>query len=194
MSPHFQKQIKALNIIFSVKERIFCIKFCDGILNFRVVVISEGNPPETLTQMNSVIRRIDLTCKLFAPVVSGFIISFASLKASAVTLACWNMVSLWLQYWLLVSVFRGIPALRESNQKRVVGTPSSNQEIAVSVSEERVICHSGICIMTEDSHWLRRNLEKILQSSFASSWRIYLEQETVLPGVALALLYFTVLR
>ncbi|KAI3920980.1 hypothetical protein MKW92_015743, partial [Papaver armeniacum] len=55
--------------------------------------------------MNSVIRRIDLSCELFAPVASGFIISFASLKASAVTFALWNILSVWLQYWLLKSVY-----------------------------------------------------------------------------------------
>lgn len=158
------------------------------------MVISEGNPPEALTQMNSVIRRIDLICKLFAPVVSGFIISFASLKASAATLACWNMVSLWLQYWLLISVFRGIPALRESNQRKMLGTPPSNQEVTVSVSEGGVISHKGSCIMIGDNSFLRRKLGRILHSSFVRSWRMYLEQEAVLPGVALALLYFTVLR
>uniref|UniRef100_A0A7C8Z423 Solute carrier family 40 member n=1 Tax=Opuntia streptacantha TaxID=393608 RepID=A0A7C8Z423_OPUST len=38
-----------------------------------VVVMSEDQPHGVLTKMNSVLRRIDLVCKLFAPVVSGFI-------------------------------------------------------------------------------------------------------------------------
>ncbi|KAF6172143.1 hypothetical protein GIB67_029561, partial [Kingdonia uniflora] len=37
--------------------------------DLRVVVISNGQPPEVLIKMNSVIRRIDLTCKLFAPIL-----------------------------------------------------------------------------------------------------------------------------
>ena len=57
--------------------------------------MSEGHPPEVLTRMNSVLRRIDLMRKLFAAVVSGIIISFVSLKASAMTLAIWNTASVW---------------------------------------------------------------------------------------------------
>ncbi|KAF5476350.1 hypothetical protein F2P56_008076 [Juglans regia] len=37
-----------------------------------VVVISEGRPPEILTKINSIIRRIDLISKLFAPNYSEF--------------------------------------------------------------------------------------------------------------------------
>ncbi|WCJ37167.1 Solute carrier family 40 member 1 [Euphorbia peplus] len=55
-----------------------------------VVVMSEGKPPGVLTNMNSIIRRIDLTCKLLAPVVSGLLISFVSVKASAMASAIWN--------------------------------------------------------------------------------------------------------
>ena len=49
--------------------------------------------PEVLTRMNSVLRLFVLIYKLFAPVVTGFIISFVPLKASAMTLAIWNTVS-----------------------------------------------------------------------------------------------------
>ncbi|KAJ6755620.1 SOLUTE CARRIER FAMILY 40 MEMBER 1 [Salix purpurea] len=68
-----------------------------------VVVISEAHPPGVLTRINSIIRRIDLTCKLLAPVISGFIMSFVSVKASAMTLAVWNTVAVWLEYWLFTS-------------------------------------------------------------------------------------------
>ncbi|XP_062020657.1 solute carrier family 40 member 1-like [Rosa rugosa] len=39
------------------------------------VVISEGHSPEVLTKINSVMRRIDLFCKLCAPVLTGLIMS-----------------------------------------------------------------------------------------------------------------------
>ncbi|KAF2306498.1 hypothetical protein GH714_018717 [Hevea brasiliensis] len=76
-----------------------------------VVVISEGHPPHVLTKMNSIIRRIDLTCKLLAPVVAGFIISFVSVKASAMTLVIWNTSAVLMEYWFFTSVYRGIPSL-----------------------------------------------------------------------------------
>ncbi|KAI4338912.1 hypothetical protein MLD38_023919 [Melastoma candidum] len=144
-----------------------------------VVVMSENQPPGLLTQMNSIIRRIDLISKLFAPVVSGFIISFGSLIASAATLAVMCTVSGCLQYWLLVSVFRGIPALVERNLQRT-------SEASGSALEKPSL------VETRDSS--SANLSKnIARMPFISSWKLYLKQIVVLPGVSLALLYFTVL-
>ncbi|XP_019186256.1 PREDICTED: solute carrier family 40 member 2-like isoform X2 [Ipomoea nil] len=132
-----------------------------------VVVISEGHPPAVLTNMNSIIRRIDLICKLFAPVISGFIISFISLTASAMALALWNIVSVCLEYWLLTSVFFGIPALRESSERRVLRSSPNNTEERPSVHVSRI--------------------------PYISAWKVYLQQDVILPGLALALLYFTIL-
>ncbi|XP_062102385.1 solute carrier family 40 member 1-like isoform X2 [Humulus lupulus] len=132
-----------------------------------VVVISEGHSsPQHLTKMNSVIRRIDLTCKLCAPVVTGFIISFVSLKASALSLALWNTMSVWVEYWLFISVYKGIPALQENDHRRA----------SKSVSDED-----------------QKRKTKLVSSAYFEAWRVYWQQDTVLPGIALALLFFTVL-
>ncbi|XP_058110463.1 solute carrier family 40 member 1-like isoform X2 [Magnolia sinica] len=159
-----------------------------------VVVISNGQPPEVLTKMNSVIRRIDLICKLFAPVVTGFIISFISLQASAVTLALWNIVSVSLQYWLLMSVYNGIPALSESSRKKTMnvgvtdplGSSSDLMETESFLSEEGISEVGG-----NDQN--RKIRARILKLPCIDAWLVYLKQEVVLPGVALSLLYFTVL-
>ncbi|EYU41976.1 hypothetical protein MIMGU_mgv1a019987mg [Erythranthe guttata] len=162
-----------------------------------VVVISEGHPPEILTKMNSIIRRIDLTCTLFAPVVTGFIISFVSLNASAVTLALWNVLSVFLQYWLLTSVYNGIPALRYVSQKRV--SRSSITEVGegtLTNQEQKQLIFSD----TNDSNQPLGSsskgtiIEQFLNLSYISAWRLYIKQDhVVLPGLSLALLYFTVL-
>ncbi|XP_010039092.2 solute carrier family 40 member 2 isoform X1 [Eucalyptus grandis] len=158
-----------------------------------VVVISEGHPPETLTQMNSVVRRIDLICKLFAPVVSGFFISFASLKASAVAFALWNFASVWLQYWLMSSVYSGIPALRENNRRRRQKIPLDGTEGRVATLEGGALHDEASVHGTEENSLMRRKMNLVMNSAFMVSWRTYLRQEVVLPGIALALLYFTVL-
>ncbi|CAI8601151.1 unnamed protein product [Vicia faba] len=159
-----------------------------------LLVISEGQPPELLTKMNSVTRRIDLTCKLLAPVITGFVISFVSLKASAITLALWNSVSVWVEYWLFTSVYNGIPALRQSSQRRTERLSQSDVERTNSTSEgdsllidtsdisESVIGESR----TKFSEWISK-------FSYVDAWRVYLRQEVVFPGLALALLFFTVL-
>ncbi|KAI6698564.1 hypothetical protein NL676_018683 [Syzygium grande] len=122
-----------------------------------VVVMSEGQPPGLLTQMNSVIRRIDLICKLFAPVVS---------------------------YWFFMSVYSGIPALVERNLRRTL-RPSPVDLL------ERSLIQNADPGSAESSQ--KNFREKISKIPFFGAWKVYLEQEVVLPGVSLALLYFTVL-
>ncbi|XP_073149509.1 solute carrier family 40 member 2-like isoform X1 [Henckelia pumila] len=145
-----------------------------------VVVISEGQPPDVLTKMNSIIRRIDLICKLFAPVVSGFIISFVSLTASALTMALWNVFSVFLQYWLLISVYKGIPALKEISERRI--SRSLVREVDEVDFEQPESSRRGTII------------DKFSNTPYISAWKVYIQQEVALPGLALALLYFTVLR
>ena len=152
---------------------------------YRVVVISEGHPPETLTKLNSIIRRIDLISKLGAPVLSGFVISFVSLTSSAVSLALWNAITIWVEYWLFISVYNGIPALGESSQRRVSRLSPSVEETENLLSDD-----GGNSALAEES---------CVMSIFGwipcfDAWKVYWQQDVVLPGLALALLYFTVLR
>lgn len=149
--------------------------------------MSEGRTPTLLTRMNSVIRRIDLICKLFAPVVSGFIISFGSLKASAMTLAVLSTISVWLEYWFFMSVYQGIPALAERNQQR------TQKPFPAELAESSSVPDDYHPANAEKSQ--KRSFgEKIANLPLVSAWRVYFDQEVVLPGIALALLYFTVLR
>ncbi|XP_050212359.1 solute carrier family 40 member 2-like isoform X2 [Mercurialis annua] len=160
-----------------------------------VVVISQGHPPSTLTKMNSIIRRIDLTCKLFAPVVSGFIISFVSVKASAMTLAIWNCGAVWIEYWLFTSVYKGIPALGEISYRKISRCLPRDLEESSSLSSERVnlLSENEENLALEDEGWRRKLAKWIATVPFFGAWSVYLQQDVVLPGVALALLYFTVL-
>lgn len=160
---------------------------------YRVVVITEGHPPETLTKMNSIIRRIDLISKLFAPVLTGFLISFVSLTASAVALTLWNAITVWVEYWLFISVYNGIPALGESSQRRLSRFSPGAVGESTLTSQEREILPSdnGSNLALDEKTWVMNLLERV---PCLDAWRVYLQQDVVIPGVALALLYFTVLR
>lgn len=155
-------------------------------------MISEGHPTAVLTKMNSFIRRIDLTCKLLAPVVSGFIISFVSVKASAMTLAIWNTTAVWVEYWLFTSVYKGIPALGESSRRRI--SRISEERASTSPEKVSVLSHTAENSALEEKGWRRKLTEWVSKAPFVGAWKVYLEQDVVLPGAALALLYFTVLR
>lgn len=148
--------------------------------------------------MNSVIRRIDLTCKLFAPVVTGFIISFVSLTASAMTLSAWNIASVFLIYFLLISVYKGIPRLGEVSERRV--SRSSIREVDESIStyheQESLIssCSNDSEPLESSSNSKATIIEKFKSLPYINAWIVYINQDVALPGLALALLYFTVLR
>ncbi|RZC63216.1 hypothetical protein C5167_024978 [Papaver somniferum] len=161
-----------------------------------VIVIAKGEPPKVLSNMNSVIRRIDLSCKLFAPVASGFIISFISVEASAVALALWNVTSVWLQYWLLKSVYDGIPALSENDRNTKARFEQKNQvEVSSSVSTdtEILLSYKGSSSALEEHSWKHKVTKRLSKVAFFDAWIVYLRQDVVLPGVALSLLYFSVL-
>ncbi|EOA20448.1 hypothetical protein CARUB_v10000759mg [Capsella rubella] len=163
-----------------------------------VVVMSESHSPAVLTRMNSVIRGIDLSSKLLSPVVTGLIISFVSLRASAITFAGWATITVWIEYWLFISVYNGVPAIVQSNERRSLRLSQSLAEETDIASSYDVPLLQGT---TEDESYgntqrrsgILRILDRISESSFVGAWRNYLSQEIVLPGVALALLFFTVL-
>lgn len=157
-------------------------------------MISGAHPSDVLTNMNSVLRRIDLTCKLLAPVVTGFVISFVSLKASALTLSLWTVVTIWVEYWLFMSVYKGIPALGESSSRKITRNSPTNNPEEITTTRESQIPHEGDNAATPDKSWRRKMINWVSKTLCLGSWRVYFQQEVVLPGVALALLFFTVLR
>lgn len=161
--------------------------------------MSEGHSPAVLTRMNSVIRSIDLSSKLLSPVITGLIISFVSLRASAITFAAWATITVWIEYWLFISVYSGVPAIVQSDERRSLRLSQTQEEERDIASSCYVPLLQGT---TEDeSYWnaqsrsgIMRILERISESSFVGARRNYLNQEIVFPGIALALLFFTVLR
>lgn len=161
--------------------------------------MSEGHSPEVLIRMNSVIRGIDLSSKLLSPVFTGLIISFVSLRASAITFAAWATITVWIEYWLFISVYNGVPAIVQSDERRSLRLSQSQAEETDSASSYYVPLLQGTTAEesfgnTQSRNGILRVLERISESSFVAAWRNYLNQEIVLPGVALALLFFTVLR
>ncbi|KAL6603922.1 hypothetical protein ACP70R_044283 [Stipagrostis hirtigluma subsp. patula] len=147
-----------------------------------VVVISSGHPPAVLTAINAVVRRIDLSCKLLAPVFSGLVISFVSAQASAAALALWNVAAVGVQYWLFVTVYNGVPALAENAQLRAADSTAT----LLPSSEVATPAETGL-------DWRTRLTEQLSILPCWESWVVYVRQDVALPGVALAFLYFTVL-
>ncbi|XP_013389675.1 solute carrier family 40 member 1 [Lingula anatina] len=92
-----------------------------------VVVMCQGNKGK-LASLNATVRRIDLTTAILAPAAVGQIMTYSetgTLPAhvvGAIFIACWNVVSMFLEYGLLYSVYRKVPELAV---KRVKGEPEA---------------------------------------------------------------------
>lgn len=217
----------------------------------RVVLIAEKQGEGFLTQINAAMRRIDLSCKLLAPVAVGFLMSSVSVLSSAVLIAVWNVTSVGVEYWLLHHVYMAIPILQQKHTVDPASTSSRSQSLdetstrgevelgilksgnAVQVQEAfsclRMSYHFScqfrdsyisfiikiiLCILltyflkVEDTEEIRllggreaptRSrqsvfVEKLKHLPLVDGWATYMHQEAMLAGLALALLYFTVLR
>lgn len=91
------------------------------------IVVIAGENKEYLAAMNASIRRIDLTVNILAPIVVGWIMSFASMKIAGIFIASWNIVSMFVEYFLLWNVYKRVPALAEKKiLKRATDQTSSS--------------------------------------------------------------------
>ncbi|OQR78691.1 solute carrier family 40 member 1-like, partial [Tropilaelaps mercedesae] len=74
-----------------------------------LIVLAHGSR-EKLAVMNAMVRRIDMVSKLLAPLFVGQIMA-RSLTLGAVFLAGWNIVSVYLEYRLLLDLYVNVPVL-----------------------------------------------------------------------------------
>ncbi|KAK3444930.1 hypothetical protein EUGRSUZ_A00630 [Eucalyptus grandis] len=101
-----------------------------------------------------------------------------------IDLICKFTISVWPEYWLFMSVYQGIPALAERNRQR------TQKPFPAELTESLSVPDDDHPANAEKSR--KRSLgEKIANLPLVSAWRVYFEQEVVLPGIVLALLYFT---
>lgn len=64
-----------------------------------------------VTDLNAMTRGIELCLKILASTTVGLIMTYVSILASAVLIAVWNIVSVFIEYSLLYKVYRLVPAL-----------------------------------------------------------------------------------
>jgi iron-regulated transporter 1 len=62
--------------------------------------------------MTASLRRIDQGTLILAPIATGQIMTFGGLQNGAIFIAAWNVMSLFVEYGLLLKVYKTVPALR----------------------------------------------------------------------------------
>lgn len=76
-----------------------------------VIVIQKAHPYLPLTHVNATFRRIDLACKLLAPVAFALILRFTGLTASLIIVTSWNAISMIPESLLTQWLYRKVPEL-----------------------------------------------------------------------------------
>jgi len=75
-----------------------------------IVEISAGDNNK-LARLNSIFRTIDLVCLSVTPALAGLLFSIAGYSITAIVIGVWNVVSVVLEYLLLVSIYNQFPSL-----------------------------------------------------------------------------------
>lgn len=138
---------------------------------------TEGVSPQQLTRLNAVMRRIDLICKLVAPVVISMIISVTSMRIGVMTVAGMSGMTWGIEIWCASRVWRSCPQLRQPK----VFQQSEEIEM-VAGSSPRVI----------ESRTSKLRLLQIWQGQTAQI-RAYFSTSVWIPSLSLALLHLSVL-
>jgi iron-regulated transporter 1 len=125
------------------------------------IVVIAGEDTNRLASINSVFRTIDLTCLVLAPLLAGILFD-VSLKLTAVFIGAWNLISVCLEYFLLVRIYHEYPDLA---RKEHLENVSSTEKVGFGQRVRKTL-------------W---------------SWKMYYQHPVRNAGLALSLLYMTVL-
>ncbi|PAA78049.1 hypothetical protein BOX15_Mlig011741g2, partial [Macrostomum lignano] len=145
-----------------------------------------GSDKELLATATAHLRRIDLSCQVLAPLLFGMVTTFVSPLASAITVACWNLVSMCVEWTLLGHIYASVPRLAEKNQP----AEAAQQDADVLVEDANDDA-APAAAPAADSRLRTRIVGQIRDQ--VAGWQLYFRQPVFCAGLALSSLYLTVL-
>jgi len=151
-----------------------------------IVVIANGDK-DNLAKMNSVLRTIELTTYMVAPIVVGQLFHFAGYIFTGFFIAGWNVVSVALEYLLLNSIYREYPKLDRKRSPDTSDVESEEEDhLNKSGGKDQNMNNIGGAGSTDSG------VSGFLKDA-ARGWKIYWNHPVRNAGIGLALLYMTVL-
>jgi iron-regulated transporter 1 len=159
-------------VLFVISVVLACIEKLAFVANTVAVerdwiIVVSGSLAVDRQELNSVMRRIDLLCKLIAPVGIGLLDGYSTKVAIWVVFAQ-NAISVAVEYFAIAQVYAGVPQLAHGKQ-------------VASVSQQDVAPSSTHCRMAKAF------------TNILHSWTAYFHNPAFLASFALSLLFFTVL-
>jgi len=75
------------------------------------IVVIANEDTDKLAKMNSILRTIELTTYMLAPAAGGLLFTYIGYIGTGIFIAVWNIVSVCLEYTLLILIYRRHPKL-----------------------------------------------------------------------------------
>ena len=126
--------------------------------------------------MNSTCRSIDLATNIIAPIAVGQVMYFLSHIIAAIAIASWNIVSFFIEFFLLWNIYQEFPKLAAEKTAKIASSTEEDVDNEAAVNEETC--------------WARFSKRFAL---LFNSWSVYFGHEVRNAGIGLACLYLTVL-
>lgn len=162
-----------LLVVFACFEKLFAIMNTVAIERDWVLVIA-GDNDAALQTLNAQMRRIDLICKLLAPLGIALLHSWSAKVAVWVTLVT-NATSVLVEYWFIAKVFWQVPALGQQHDAPEIPRGEDTSDTPANAAWG---CYAPF--------------QRFLNSIF-TPLVTYTSQAGFLPSLALSILYLTVL-
>ncbi|XP_046573527.1 solute carrier family 40 member 1-like [Haliotis rubra] len=128
-----QKLVSAVIIILAILANLSSVARMIAVEKDWVVEIC-GKDKDMLATMTATLRRIDLATKILAPIATGQIMFFTEMRIGAVFIGGWNVVTVFLEYYLIWKVYNTVPSLR----KKKYWTKSDKLHYRTSLREGRL--------------------------------------------------------
>lgn len=146
------------------------------------IIVICGKDKTTLARMNSVLRTVDLSTEVLAPVIVGTVMTAFGLAAGGIVIAAWNVGSLLVEYGLLHHLYYSSPDLQKS--KNVTVNESDKDEEKEGEANDK-----------ENQERKRKKRHVIIQRIISAwgAWKAYMSHPVRDAGLGLAFLFMTVL-
>ncbi|XP_066926043.1 ferroportin-like [Clytia hemisphaerica] len=158
-----------------------------------IVVVCKQDK-DLLAHTNALLRRIDLTVAILAPLVVGFLMSGISTLAGIIFICVWNVLSLFFEYGFLLKVYNLTPDLSvKNNTKKPKNNPDDDNHAAKTEdAKSNQVEEIQVAVTNANKETSSWNLIKRVQLVI-SGWHIYYRQTVFLAGCSLSMLYLTVI-
>ena len=75
-----------------------------------IIIVADGDDNKLAT-MNAFLRTIDLIALVVSPAFAGVLFDFINDETAAAVIGIWNVVSVFVEYYLLVLIYKEFPEL-----------------------------------------------------------------------------------